>query len=210
MTKLFVLVLIPEALTESEATDHLLHVMELYSQNFDRFHPYRYPCLCTETDDIGNEAANQEIGDFRHLWVLYHTMSAEQRPAWEEYIKPWEELAELAAKISAEYQEPDPNCPHCGGSGLMTQTTAWGGKHDYWRTDDGLKVRLSSTNVWYVRQLPERIEELECGALITPDGMWYQARRGDWDYTDQQWQLDAHVLIQRYPDCIAIRCLYHS
>lgn len=127
MGRHFVLVLFPDHLTDIEASAYLLRAMQSYDQQFDAFSSYHYPCLCTLTDDAGYTGANAEIGDFRTLWALYQLLPVDQRPAWSDYIAPWEEMADLAARLSPHYQAPEADCPHCEGSGLMRVSSALGG-----------------------------------------------------------------------------------
>jgi hypothetical protein len=209
MGRHFVLVLFPNHLTDVEASAYLVRVMQPYDQQFDAFPSYHYPCLCTQTDDAGYTAANAEIGDFRTLWALYQLLPVDQRPAWFDYIAPWEEIADLAARLSPHYQAPHMDCPDCGGSGLMRVSTAYGGKYDYWRTRDGLEVCFPCPDIWPVSYLLKHFTVTECGALITPDGRWHEAEKGLWDYASSNWQRYALDLLEQFPQYMAIRCLFH-
>ncbi len=211
MSRHYVLVLFPDGLSEEQASEFLFDLLGPLDGEFDGFDPYNAPCPCTIDDAYeAYEAAEREVGEFYELWLNYRAMPQKDHFPWRLYIHDFEEAYLNAARKSAGYRLPDPACQWCHGSGVVKTTRAHAGRFDYWLFADGEgEVEFRSPDVWRVRDLPRKMADIDCGAIVTPDGRWHEAAGGMWDSENQAWQEEARVLLSRYPKCRAVRCLMH-
>ncbi len=211
MSRHYVLVLFPDRLDENQASEFLFDLLGPLDGEFGGFDPYNALCSCTIDDPYeAYEAAEREVGEFYELWLTYRQMPKREQFPWPLYIHDFEEAYLNAARTSPGYRPPNPACPSCHGSGVVQTTRAHAGRYDYWQlAEGGLEVMFRSPDVWRVRDLPRNIADIDCGAIVTPDGRWHEAAGGVWDSENQEWQHEARAILSRYPKCRAVRCLMH-
>jgi hypothetical protein len=89
--------------------------------------PYWVDCRCIggqakrEAHDQTAEQLGKTLDDYRHSWAT-HSPQWRQRHSWDEFIKPYTDLAAKLAQEHPSYGKPAPDCDECTGSGRR-QTT---------------------------------------------------------------------------------------
>lgn len=69
--------------------------------------------------------------------------------------------------------------------------------------DDGVQ------NIWPVSEIVDTFADLQVGAIVAPDGTWYEVEPGEmWD--DPAWVEQARQVLEQHRDCLALRHVLHT
>ncbi len=211
MSHYFALFLVPDTLSEHEATDLVVNVLDLYNSNsYESFELYQIPCECTMQADKGIEIAETQVAPLAALWLQYQNLPSDDKPVWRTFIKEWEDVALKVTQNNPYYESPMPDCSMCNGSGAFLADFPPRPTHDYWNIDGGIDIKFVSSNVWHVSELPDDLASLEAAVVITPLGYWHQASTGNWDYQNETWLRELRELIESHPHHRIVRCLLHG
>ncbi len=134
------LVLIP--LETGDIPGEVAELLEPHAQPPDGLHE-NCECRCVggAAWQHATEAANREVGTIEEIRERYRTerlsVPREERhqfPSFEDYLRPWHQVYDAAAKAHPDWGVVDPACSQCGGSGRTTRDVAWigGGEYDWY------------------------------------------------------------------------------
>src|SRR5919112_1468207 len=84
------------------------------------------------------------------------------------------------------------------------QETAKDFKFDYMLDPEDIAALSddeSTQNIWPVREIIDRLAQLEVEAILTPDGTWHETQAGQlWD--DESWLKRALCVLQQHRECL--------
>ena len=95
---------------------------------------YEVDCYCigATARRAGNDAANA-ARNIDALRTEYWAKPEHERPEWEDWIRPWREVADAVEREHALCGRPDPDCEDCMGSGTRTTTSNPNGRWDWYQ-----------------------------------------------------------------------------
>ena len=204
MARAFSLVLIPVSTPFDEINNAVSKLLDPHAIYNDSFEPYRHPCdeCCWFSSDDGIKAANEQISDFHVLWHAFQSMPEAERPEWSKYMEEWEQKAIGAALSSPNYEDPNPNCYNCNGTGIVTSKIPVSGiRYDY---------RVMNPDEWsnlgLTQDFAERPESYD--SIVTPDG---QAHLRNWDQSAgiEEWEARTRKICDTHEDYIVIKVHMH-
>lgn len=225
MSHFTTLVLVPGELGKKKILSPKKPKEEIFDVFMDLIYPYasyfpdtnyQVPCYCLphEVMSSGVETANQEVGEFWELYQGFLDISEENRPEWVEYepFKEWQRVCQKAIKQEPRYEERDPNCQYCDGSGFMTAKENFSRyEYDYFNIadlDPVLDPKLNPEFFIPVSELDSA--EIEYEAIVTPDGRWHSIKWGGAsDDPVADWEKRSQAILKDNDDHIAVKAHMH-
>ena len=177
---------------------------------------YATDCYCKGhlAQQAGRVAADQEIGPLHELNERYWALPEADRPEWEDYIAPYQTVADRVEQAHPLYHQPDPACDACHGTGNRLTTYNPDSQWDWWVIGGRWDGWLHPSNVVPVSDLLSVLENTPF-ALVTPDGAWHQrGRMGLWgmasdEAPEDEWAATVQTLLHAHPEALAVTCDLH-
>ena len=171
---------------------------------------YEAPCTCLggEACQAGQESADVTVGPFWQLYREYLTIGKKARPPWRQFppARRWQDVAIESSLSHTTRKGPDPDCPHCRGTGRReVDYNLSDSRFDYFNIDGDVEVNLESPSVVPVSAV-EDLSEFE--AAVTPDGQWHAVQ---WDQEDPypRWEARLRRILEEHREFIALKCHMH-
>lgn len=178
MSHFATLVLIPPSTPPDAIDSAVAALLEPFDENIE-VEAYPTDCYCKGSlaQRAGRVAADQEVGPLHELTERYWALPEADRPDLTEYLASYQAVADRAERAHPLYQQPDPACKECEGTGSRLTTYNPDSQWDWWVIGGCWDGWLHPENVLPVRTLlSDNLANSEKTpfALVTPDGAWYQ------------------------------------
>jgi hypothetical protein len=229
MSHFSTVVILPKAY-EDEPEAMVNEMLDPFDENTE-VEEYDRKCYCKGrlAIDAGYEEAEKKLGTIDELRDRYWALEADKRPAWEEWITPFEKARDEVAQAHPMRGKYDPNCEDCHGTGTYRSTYNPDSQWDWWRIGGRWDGDMTGTphttdNGFNFSAECETIENNSCRikdikpdfipfAIVTPDGAWHeQGSMGWWGIVADEkdnWEKEAKNIFTQYPDHIAVLCDLH-
>lgn len=201
--------------------EYLERIMAPYDEGL-KVEPYTEKCYCVghAAEGVGQRAADLEHGDIESRRVMFHALpeylnhpgksefgNEDIEAMWQQFNKDWQSDYKytkfMVAQMQPNYQQPNPNCDSCHGTGEYETTYNPKSTWDWWviggrwdgemagierkSKDNGFNFgdehHQRQNNSVPVAELADRAEAgdvFQFYAIVTPDGKWNQRGKMGW------------------------------
>ena len=220
MSHFLTLVLVPAETPREGIKDAVAQLLAPFDENID-VDAYPVDCACRNgiAEWAGRVAADREVGSLATLRDRYLAVPFADRPNWTTFMAPYQAVVERVAHAHPLYQQPDPQCDDCQGTGTRLSTYNPDSQWDWWAIGGGWDGSWHPDNVLPVRDLlaawGQHVHPTIPFAVVTPDGEWHQHGQMGWfgmasnTISADDWGQTVRTLLQANPDALAVACDLH-
>ena len=220
MSHFLTLVLVPAETPRESIDGAVAALLAPFDENSD-VDAYPVDCACRNgiAEWAGRVAADREVGSLATLRDRYLAVPFADRPNWTTFMAPYQAVVERVAHAHPLYQQPDPQCDDCQGTGTRLSTYNPDSQWDWWAIGGGWDGSWHPDNVLPVRDLlaawGQHLHPTMPFAVVTPDGEWHQHGQMGWfgmasnTISADDWGQTVRTLLQANPDALAVACDLH-
>ncbi|PSR32193.1 MAG: hypothetical protein C7B46_15365 [Sulfobacillus benefaciens] len=211
MSHFLTLVLVPSSTPRAKIFDAVAALLAPFDENVD-VDAYPVDCACRNgiAERAGRVAADREVGSLSALRARYRALPFADRPEWTTFSAAYQAVVERVAHAHPLYQQPDPQCDDCQGTGTRLSMYNPDSQWDWWAIG-GWDGSLHPDNVLPVRDLlvswASHAHPTMPFAVVTPDGQWHQHAVNAVSADD--WGQTVRMLLQADLDALAVTCDLH-
>ena len=200
---------------KAELEEAVMDLIYAYASYFPAI-DYQVPCYCLpiELKTAVVEEANQEVGEFWELYKTFLEIPEKSRPDWSDFdpFNQWVRTCHEETMRSEQFQERNPNCEYCDGTGFMATNENYSRyEYDYFNIadlDPAVDPNLITEYFFEVNKLASL--DIDYEAIVTPDGQWHSIIWGG-DSADpvSDWQERSQLILDQYPDHFVFKSHMH-